>query len=163
MDYQLEYLVDRYGDGECGIFALAMSQLTGLPVVLFRMNGDHGLSMPDRWPRHAAVSLKDGRFLDAEGISWLPEIAARFDASMRVDRDPSLTAFPFESGPGHKHFNEEEWFEAEMHALELLHLRGLLHLAKETEVGRILSLDEDRDYLPAELHAAREEKSPGAS
>lgn len=53
--------VDRYTNGDCGILAEAISQLTSWPVCIVRYG-------PRGWPYHAVVQTPDGRYLDIEGI-----------------------------------------------------------------------------------------------
>jgi hypothetical protein len=52
---KLEYIADRFGDGECGPFAIALNRITGLPIVLFLVDGFHSNVMRDGFRRHAAV------------------------------------------------------------------------------------------------------------
>lgn len=125
----LDYITEVYGDGDCGIFAQALCHLTGLNVVLFRLRGAHALHLPDRWPRHAAVSLGGGVFLDAYGISRVHEIEDRFDCRLTVDVAPQPLAYPFQSAPGGLYFEAESWEEALALAGEMLEIRGLQGLA----------------------------------
>lgn len=127
----LDYIVEVYGDGDCGIFASALHEVTGLPLVLFRLDGAHALHLPDRWPRHAAVGLPDGRFLDATGVFSKTEIADRFECRFLVDATPDPGAYPFESAPGSRYFDEEQWSEACRFAADMLAMRGLSCLMKD--------------------------------
>lgn len=127
----LEYIVEVYGDGDCGIFASALHEVTGLPLVLFRLDGAHALHLPDRWPRHAAVGLPDGRFLDAAGVFVKTEIADRFECRFLVDATPDPEAYPFESAPGSRYYDEEQWSEACRFAADMLTMRGLAYLLKD--------------------------------
>lgn len=140
-DLDLEYIVDRYGEGECGTFAVALSAITKLPIVLFRLQGQHDLHLPDRWPRHAAVEVKRGVFLDASGLVKLEDLRERYSARLFVDREPNLARYPFEGGPGQTLFNDEEWTEAETHALNMMRCRGLHELADTAEVDRIMQAE----------------------
>lgn len=151
-DTNLGYIEDRYGDGECGVFAQALHGMTGLPVVLFRIDGDqYGPSLPHGFPRHAAVRFGDGSYLDAFGTSTLAEESERFGVKLRVDHAPRMEAYPFGSAPGQGGHVPYEFSEAETHALEMLFLRGEDGLVSDDDVARIAAADE-RERL-AEMSA----------
>jgi hypothetical protein len=150
MDYGrhvIDYVEDRYGDGECGIFSQALNGMTNQPIVLFRVDGDrYGPTFPNAFPRHAAVRIGDDVYLDGFGTSNLAETSERFGMRLRVDLSPSLAAYPFCSGPGQKYFDQEEFSVAETHALSLLFARKLDGLVSDEDLARIVAAD-DRDVL----------------
>ncbi|MCZ7860615.1 hypothetical protein O9X98_04280 [Agrobacterium salinitolerans] len=139
----LGYIEDRYGDGECGVFAQALHGMTGLPLVLFRIEGDaHGPALPHSFPRHAAVWMGDDRYLDAFGASTFAETSARFGVRLTVDHVPKKEAYPFGSAPGQGGHVPDEFSEAEAHALEMLFLRGEDVLVSDDDVARVAVADE---------------------
>lgn len=139
----IDYIEDRYGDGECGVFAQALNGMTGLPVVLFRIDGNHyGPIFPNSFPRHAAVLIGHGRFLDGFGISSLAQTTERFGMRLRVDFSPSLSAYPFQSGPGQQYFDQENFSEVETDALSMLVARNLDDMVGDQEIERIVAADE---------------------
>lgn len=139
----IDYVEDRFGDGECGVFAQALGGMTGLPVVLFRVDGSHyGPVFPHSFPRHAAVMVGNDHYLDGYGISSLSETAQRFGMRLRVDSSPSPTAYPFGSAPGQRNFDPEEYSEVETHALLMLVVRDMDHLVSDHEFDRIVAADE---------------------
>lgn len=115
---QLAYFEERFGDGECGIFAQAISRLTGAGIVLFRVAAKRDVPyLPEGFPRHAAVEVGDDLFLDAFGYQTLEEIERRMGVSLRVDRVPDVERYPFGSSSG------EEMDEALEMASEMLEIR----------------------------------------
>ena len=91
-----EYLQERYADGECGVFAQAMSHISRLCVALLRVRDSQDPALPEGFPRHAAVLLANGRLLDAQGISTLKQLEQRFNCALRLEKGPDLTQYPFE-------------------------------------------------------------------
>ncbi|NTF17041.1 hypothetical protein G6L37_01185 [Agrobacterium rubi] len=140
-DPSLDYITETYGDGDCGIFARAVAYLTGLPVVLFRLRGAHADHLPDRWPRHAAVALGDGLFLDASGAATPGDVAERFGCRMFVDCRPDDRAYPFQSAPGGVYFDEESWQDACAAALEMMLRRGHSDIVDASVAERVLGGD----------------------
>lgn len=114
---QLNYIVDRYLDGECASFAQALSDLTLFPIVLFRLERDHGF-LAQGFPRHAAVRIKNDLFLDASGTFTLKQAKGRFETPLVIDAAPDLGASPFES----------QWPELDDHQETLDHARQMLAL-----------------------------------
>lgn len=158
----LDYIEDRYGDGECGVFAQALHGMTGLPLVLFRIEGhEHKPVLPHSFPRHAAVWVGDDRYLDAFGTSTFAETSERFGVRLTVDHAPKKEAYPFDSAPGQGGHVPEEFSEAEAFALEMLFLRGEDSLVSDDDVARIAAADE-REVL-TEMHAVRERLAPRAT
>ncbi|MDW9481949.1 hypothetical protein GOB57_25190 [Sinorhizobium meliloti] len=142
-DTNLGYIEDRYGDGECGIFAQALHGMTGLAVVLYRIDGDqYGPVLPDSFPRHAAVRIGNDSYLDAFGTSTLAETSERFGVKLRVDLTPRMEAYPFGSAPGQGGYIPAEFVEAEAHALEMLLERGESCRVSDFDVARITAADE---------------------
>lgn len=117
---QLDYIADRFGDGECGTFSQALSHITALHVVLFRSTSTTDIQCPPGFPRHAAIEIKPNEYLDATGIFNLQEAQERFGCSFRIDDTPDLSAYPFGL--------EEEWREVLSFAYEMLRLRKLEYL-----------------------------------
>lgn len=94
---QKAYIEDRYGDGECGVFAQALHQLLGYPVVLLRCSEDMSPALPLGFPRHAAVRCGDGLFMDAFGITDINGLEERFSSRFTVDDDPDMRKYPFDA------------------------------------------------------------------
>ena len=59
-----------YLHGECGMFAYALSLLTGWSVV--------NVTSPDAGPLHSCVVAPDGRYLDASGWTTIMKIKKRY-------------------------------------------------------------------------------------
>ena len=108
-------LESRYADGECASFAQAMSQLSGLSVVLLRARNSTDPGLPEGFPRHAAVILADGRLLDATGMTTVRALERRFACALRLDKAPDQNQYPFEQNRG-----GEEWLEVIEHATAFL-------------------------------------------
>lgn len=150
----LGYIEDRYGDGECGVFAQALHGMTGFPLVLFRIDGDqYGAVLPHSFPRHAAVWTGDDTYLDAFGTSTLGETSVRFGVRLTVDHAPKKEAYPFGSAPGQGGHVPDEFSEVEAHALEMLFLHGEDGLVSDDDVARIAAADERKRLaeMPAVL------------
>lgn len=124
---QLEYIADRYGDGECGPFASALHELTGLPLVTFNLRFPDGY-LPAGFPRHAAVTLGNGEFLDANGKGTLAQISERLQCILSVVENPQPHGYPFEASPQSAEFNAEEYATVLEHAWELVVLKDLENL-----------------------------------
>ena len=119
-NFQLRYIEERFGDGECAVFARALSSLTGYPIVLLRMAGSEWApSMPKGFPRHAVVETPGGNFLDAFGSVSLEAIEDRLEARLVVDRGPNMERYPFAD------ISDEDMNEATELALEMLEMRKL--------------------------------------
>ncbi|MBD8615428.1 MULTISPECIES: hypothetical protein [Pseudomonas] len=120
--WQLSYILDRYLDGECASFAQALATISSLPVVVFRLERDHGFYTAG-FPRHAAVRVEQDLYLDASGLFSLKQAKGRFEAPLVVDNAPDLSASPFDR----EWPLLEEHGEALDHADQMLALRGLEH------------------------------------
>ena len=137
--WQLNYIVDRYLDGECASFAQALADLTQLPIVLFRLERDHGF-LGKGFPRHAAVRIEADLFLDASGTFTLKQARGRFEAPLVVDGTPNLRASPFE--PQWPTLNDHQ--ETLDHARQMLALRGL----EDLKAARPRPSDDSLDPAP---------------
>ncbi|KPC16993.1 Uncharacterized protein AC499_1154 [Pseudomonas amygdali pv. lachrymans] len=119
----MDYIVDRYLDGECASFSQALSTITGLKIVLFRYERAHGFC-PKGFPRHAAVQIERDLFLDASGTFTLKQAMGRFEAPLVVDLMPDLGASPFEQN----WLLGDDHLEVVDHAQQMLALRNLEQL-----------------------------------
>lgn len=118
--WQIDYIVDRYLDGECASFSQALSTITGLKIVLFRYERAHGFCTKG-FPRHAAVQIEQDLFLDASGTFNLKQAMGRFEAPLVVDVAPDLGVSPFEQN----WLSEADHLEVLDHAQQMLALRKL--------------------------------------
>ena len=135
---QVEYISDRFGDGECAVFAVALHQITELPVVVFSVAGDSSdPSLPTGFPRHAAVQVGPDKYLDACGTATLDEISARMACQLSVQLDPKLKAPFFESDWTRSAMDNEDIIAARGHAKEMLNLRGLQSLRSSEAIERL--------------------------
>ena len=91
-----DYLQERYSDGECGVFAQAMSHISRFSVAVLRVRDSQNPALPEGFPRHAVVLLANGRLMDAQGISTLKQLEQRFSCALRLEKGPDLTKYPFE-------------------------------------------------------------------
>lgn len=123
--WQIDYIVDRYLDGECASFSQALATITGLKIVLFRYERAHGFC-PRGFPRHAAVQVEKDLFLDASGTFNLKQAMGRFEAPLVVDLAPDLSASPFEQN----WLSDDDHLEVIDHAKQMLALRKLEKLEK---------------------------------
>lgn len=134
---QVDYVADRYGDGECAVFAVALHQITDLPVVVFNIAGnskDPGL--PEGFTRHAAVQVSQDQYLDACGTSSLAEICARLGCRLTVIPDPLFKTSSFEPEWTKSQFDNEDIVTARDHAKEMLKLRGIEKLRGSKAIER---------------------------
>lgn len=118
--WQIDYIVDRYLDGECASFSQALATITNLKIVLFRYERAHGFC-PKGFPRHAAVQIEQDLFLDASGTFNLKQAMGRFEATLVVDASPDLGVSPFEQN----WLSESDHLEVLDHAQQMLALRNL--------------------------------------
>jgi hypothetical protein len=134
---QVNYLAERYGDGECAVFAVALNQITDLPVVVFNIAGnssDPGL--PAGFPRHAAVQVGKNQYLDACGTASLAEISARLGCQLTVIPDPQLKTSFFEPEWTKMQLDNDYIVTARDHAKQMLNLRGLEKLRDSEAIAR---------------------------
>ena len=135
---KIEYLSSRYGDGECAIFAVALHQITTLPVMVFNVSaetGDPGL--PLGFPRHAAVQVKPDVFLDACGTFTLAEANKRFGCELVAKADPKLSTSFFEPSWSKSAYSDEDIITTRDHANQLLTLRKLRSLVDGDALERL--------------------------
>jgi hypothetical protein len=134
---QVEYVADRYGDGECAVFAVALNQITDLPVVVFNVAGNsNDPGLPEGFTRHAAVQVDQDQYLDACGTSSLADICARLGCQLTVIPDPQLKTSSFELEWTTSKFDNEDIITARDHAKEMLKLRGLENLRRAEAIER---------------------------
>lgn len=74
--------VQLFAWGYCGYLALAIHELTNLPLALFTNTED---ATERGWHGHAAVVLPDGSFLDIEGVTTAAEINERYGLKETVE------------------------------------------------------------------------------
>lgn len=112
-----------FGWGACSFFAMALHELTGLPLALFTAPEAQGGNWED-WSGHAAVALPDGNFLDITGVVSAAAISSRYGFEEIVE--PTILGW-------------EDYLEAQFgdrtvadpfRALEPLELRMLRHHAE---------------------------------
>lgn len=120
---QVEYIAERFGDGECAIFAMALHQATGLPLVVFEIAKSHDPALPVGFPRHAAVQFGDDQYLDAYGLASLVDIKTRFSCKLRVQANPDVTKGVFE--PQWQNFSDDDISEARSFAGEMIKLKRI--------------------------------------
>lgn len=135
---QVDYLAERYGDGECAVFAVALNQITDLPVVVFNVTGEsNDPALPVGFPRHAAVQAGPDQYLDGCGLSSLKDISTRLGCQLSVKADEKHTAPFFESDWVSSAFDNPDIIEARAHAKEMLQLRDLRNLLSFRAMERL--------------------------
>jgi hypothetical protein len=140
---QVEYIAERFGDGECAIFAMALHQATGLPLVVFEVSKSNDPALPVGFPRHAAVQMGDNQYLDAFGLANLKDIETRFNCKLRVETQPDVTKGVFE--PQWQNRTDEDITEARKFASEMIKLKGIqLSSAQASRLRRHI----DEDFEP---------------
>lgn len=129
---QLNYISDRFGDGECAVFAFALHQVTGHLLVTLNVIQSDDPGLPAGFPRHAAVLLPGNHLMDATGLTDLESLSAKFGCKLQLETSPSMTTSIFSSewsAPGRDH---EDVSEARKFAESMLELRGLKEYVSPT-------------------------------
>jgi hypothetical protein len=137
-DRQLGYIAERFGDGECAVFSVALHHITGFPVVVLEVAESNDPGLPVGFPRHAAIQISDDQFIDAYGLTNSAELNARFDCALRIDRQPNLNASIFDPAWSVSGDDNEDILEARGFAKQMLKIKGL--------EGQVAPAKRRRDY-----------------
>lgn len=114
-----------FGWGCCSFFAMALHQLTGLPLALFTSPEAQGAGWED-WTGHVALALPGGSFLDITGVVSAADINSRYRFAEPVE--PTVLGWEgfLESQFGDRNVSDP------YRALEPLEIRMLQHFAEVT-------------------------------
>lgn len=73
-----ERKVIHYTQGDCWALAIAVSEMTGLPLLGVGYNDERGFPSSDRYWCHVVVGLGDGTVLDVRGVRDPEEVFEEF-------------------------------------------------------------------------------------
>ena len=122
---QMDYISDRFGDGECAVFAFALHQITEHPLVTLNVTQSDDPGLPVGFPRHAGVLLPGNQIMDASGLTDLETLSQKFGCKLRLETSPSMATSIFSPEWSEADVDHPEISEARKFAEKMLELRGL--------------------------------------